>query len=1298
MAPKCCEGFPPSTMDVPIEHSSRKTPSIAALWERPRKDSTGTQSTSAEPIPRSQSRPKGSGGFVNVQKLIQQYSGSASDRDSAPLHSSRPSDGNQAPSVHHKPSPTESAPDSCLIYDQHGILDSRRGKGSSFLTQATQAAPAHVGIKSSEPPYSLAPHPSHQLPTPDFPSSGASSTSALSSTNSDKAQSPSEAHIQSDSESSTSFRVLQHSQQSKGSRPSAAASGISHLRDQSSEDLSQPDPRLRYGSLPRASKTPVRSLSYESTSADASTDPSSSLGVHHAVDRLRQLAAGWDDGKSGDLDADPDTGSRDSDKAKRRRRLLREQLKRRSKRRSANGRVANASESAASLYDYLPDSDNDLESVASDSLETPEPVASPGPSSYSRPNRSRAHSSAHASSQRTQKDLNRQIWIDSSSSSSAPEEEELDEEPGSPQSTYEDALNQPRSFTSTPSRIPVEASFLPSAFSSPRRPRHSSRSRSEQNQPSDDSDGPWPDHLAPRLHEPRSTSTLRQEALNPVARNVSGSSTASDLLDSSLPDHTVRSSSTATSASSLAPDSPLSSAPSSQILAPTITSPNSSQLFVPPESAPGVRTHRSNALPPPRPTPSLPPPPPPSVVSSAASSARSSDAATGRPRGQSSTLSGSSLSNLLSPDEIGAGRNRSQSLGQAASVMSRAHSYNDASSSRVYPPIAEARHEDESGMGRSSGLPASRDPTSSSAPVVGASSLGPSGTIRGRPRGFTVGAVPASSGLGSYTTAPHRASLSGKARPRSLLCHEITPGLDLAEPRRPSSSAVSEAVASSASSPAELSRPTPRSSSLSDSVKGLVLTQDERSAGGAPAPSGEGSSGNRDDTANGGGGGSGSSGNNGGSGGGDQPERRSGGRSRSGSSASLLQQVKSQPKSHASFVIAVVGHQQAGKSTVIKKGLRQFGLSKPHVLSEKVTSHSTVCVVDQEQRTIEVLEIDATVLLNGPGKRFAWPKFLPRIDAVILCYDAAQISSFRGMSELLEQFAANNLSTVMLACKSEVHPKAVDPYYASDMASVYNVGLAECTVQSEEGKKRMRDCFSYLVKEVAKARNGRSRKTVPSTLPSQTQQMRYQQRLRQQQEQQLHDHQQHMRPRASQDGSTSGSVVSGTESVIDPDQFDVASSRGSFSSTRARGNSAASSTGDLPVGSTGGQGSLESSMGRVSLDMSPSSPAFGQGYSPNYFPGRSSSDLKPTARKMSNATVASVMSDSPSFTGSQSEDDLMLQESLAKARLGLQNARSAGGYVTIEELWDKLFHAAVSGSGECFLVPTLLVCVTVRCN
>ncbi|PWN47626.1 ras GEF [Violaceomyces palustris] len=278
---------------------------------------------------------------------------------------------------------------------------------------------------------------------------------------------------------------------------------------------------------------------------------------------------------------------------------------------------------------------------------------------------------------------------------------------------------------------------------------------------------------------------------------------------------------------------------------------------------------------------------------------------------------------------------------------------------------------------------------------------------------------------------------------------------------------------------------------------------------------------------------------------------------------------------------------------------------------------------------IEVLEIDASVLLSGPGQRFVWPKFLPRIDAVILCYDAAKISSFRGMSELLENFAMANLSTVMLACKSEVHPKAVDPYYASDMASVYNVGLAECTVQSEEGKKRMRDCFSYLVKEVAKARSGKQRRsssaTSSSALPMQASKMR------------------------------------------------SASSQSSMSSNRARGDSGASSIGASV--SSSGASYIQQDPGRVSGEAwSPLS----QGLASRS--GSISNEARSSSRKMSNATSVSETA------MSASEDEAALQQSIDKAKLGLQSAKSAGGYVSIDELWNKLFYAAVSGNDDRFLL------------
>lgn len=580
-------------------------------------------------------------------------------------------------------------------------------------------------------------------------------------------------------------------------------------------------------------------------------------------------------------------------------------------------------------------------------------------------------------------------------------------------------------------------------------------------------------------------------------------------------------------------------------------------------------------------------------------------------------------------------------------------------------------------------------PPNSTSPVAVASSSSRTGTAStktaavGRPRGFTVGAVP---GHSNPVRGSAPVPTPSKTRPRSLLSNEIFP-LDLAEPRYKSKSAREDNDNARKTYSMDMDR---RISSLSTNnavaTSRVLSGAAGTSRGGIASTSieerdGPGSNTSGDRLAA------------------ESTDRRPsvGGRSRSGSSASLLQQVNSQPKSHASFVIAVVGHAHSGKSTVIKKGLRQFGLSKPHVLSEKVTSHSTVCVVDQEQRTIEVLEIDASVLLNGPSKRFAWPKFLPHIDAVILCYDASEIASFRGMSELLENFSVANLSTVMLACKSEVHPKAVDPYYASDMACIYNVGLAECTVQSEEGKKRMRDCFSYLVKEVAKARSGRARRGPANTVPPASAAMSSQRSLS---------------PGAPHPSSIMQSRTASTTSQASSQNSlpralnesgliggDVAASPVAFGEQlpspalnhdplRARGYSDANSSLSGALG-TGGAGLTDETGSApavehttlagnsVALNVNPSVAS-----SSGREPATANPDIRSNPRKMSTATFASGVSDAPSF---QSDEDGMLHDSLQRAHMGLQNARSSGGYVSIEQLWDKLFHAAISRSDERFV-------------
>ncbi|KAN0064418.1 hypothetical protein ACQY0O_002616 [Thecaphora frezii] len=1311
-------------MEEPLERGARKKPPFTAFWERPQKgnDAPSPEDEPARPVAASQSAtlPRSHGGstFVGVQRLIQQYSASSNASISAPGTSDPPKPVRWGRISGASGRSTEQPTDATAILSPARARDgsSGDGKGPSSVGVTAIATTAEAEAEAPAPEAEADPSAGHLDKTGG--AGGADGADGAAAVLDSVPTSPVEQEEAPESTSTPAFDLpapsvaeslatpagddVETSSNAAGLGPgpgsiSGSATGSDLLVTPSSSKMlpslsidSTPS-LVSHGSFRNGDSVPVaprRSLSYD---LGADTNKAVASRPRSAT---RSYLAAEDDSRD---DRRPLTRAdfaddvayqsyKDAEKIRRMKKTLREQIKRRNKRRSGS---VQGVEGGATSHGYT-------------SATTSEDVtqAKNHPASLSVHSASSSISSQQRASQRPPRSGHRHdIWIDSGSSSSS---RDFDHEAavsrvGSPRDgTAEAAYEAGHSSSSSPVKISPEASFLPRSGSR-RREKQLSISLADESSALKDT---WLDLASPTLHEPTSTSTLRQDAIRQDRTAItvpqmtpSSLSLANPLI---ISPRLARSYSNTASASSQATSSPVS--PSSLAFAPTLMSPTTSQMFVPTGTGgSSLRSHRTGAaLPPPRPTPNAPLPPPPP---GAPPPTRTSN----RLRGYSAAIASASADCGIVDDHLN--RNRSQSLIQNATPAKTASAMSVPRDSLASAPPATLAPEGYSirqqsdrisaptttsaasmaapaphlgQMGRSmSTMAAGR--SSEASPTHQASTLGPSGTIRGRPRGFTVGAVPASSGYGSYS-ASGRMLVPNKARPRSLLCNEIVPGLDLAERRAPATS-LSEPIASSlkasSSSPASLVEPgAPHRSDIAEppAKPSLARLEDrtpsrgagDRSEAAVRSPSGQ----------------SGVAGSAVGAGQvEDVGERRPsiGGRSRSGSSASLLQQVNSQPKSHASFVIAVVGHSQSGKSTVIKKGLRQFGLSKPHILSEKVTSHSTACVVDQEQRTIEVLEIDASVLLNGPGKRFAWPKFLPHIDAVILCYDAAQISSFRGMSELLENFALSNLSSVMLACKSEVHPKAVDPYYASDMASVYNVGLAECTVESEEGKKRMRDCFSYLVKEVAKARTGRARRATASSVSSQAQ-TRYQQQLQHLQQPSLQLPQlpmsmstltakpAAMQHRVSHDG---GSLESEPDSSREQDDASSYPDRASFSSSRARGDSGASSY----VDPLSGVGSIDASMDRSSLDAS--SPSMQNYSSVNLHEWRN------TPRKMSNATVASNLSDAPSYTGSH-EDDLALQESLAKARIGLQNARSTRGYVTIEELWDKLFHATVSGNDERF--------------
>ncbi|KAH9486912.1 Ras guanine nucleotide exchange factor P [Psilocybe cubensis] len=215
------------------------------------------------------------------------------------------------------------------------------------------------------------------------------------------------------------------------------------------------------------------------------------------------------------------------------------------------------------------------------------------------------------------------------------------------------------------------------------------------------------------------------------------------------------------------------------------------------------------------------------------------------------------------------------------------------------------------------------------------------------------------------------------------------------------------------------------------------------------------------------------------------------GRTRSGSLGynppqSSKRVVNTVLESIQTVVLAVIGTTGCGKSTVIRKGLSQYKLSETTTLME--SSHpsrlprsvdkrrsssltvdlpaSPVSPVTSQPAIIDSIEVEISSTSNVP---LPWPKDLPTIDGLIICYDRSNKSSFEPVEALLKNYRSTNLPIMVLGCKSDLSSE-VDSNDSLSMLKKYDTGLIEVSNQSDDGKEKMRQSFSYMLKAVARQR------------------------------------------------------------------------------------------------------------------------------------------------------------------------------------------------------------------------------------
>ena len=223
---------------------------------------------------------------------------------------------------------------------------------------------------------------------------------------------------------------------------------------------------------------------------------------------------------------------------------------------------------------------------------------------------------------------------------------------------------------------------------------------------------------------------------------------------------------------------------------------------------------------------------------------------------------------------------------------------------------------------------------------------------------------------------------------------------------------------------------------------------------------------------------------------------------REASAVPELEPEQRSPVSSADFIVAVVGPRSAGKSTVIRRGLKRPP-SAPVVLQEdaegnRVTTSTTSFSISGARRTIEVLEIDMGCLRYS-DEGVVWPDGLPQCEGAMLwcvsapltlpgsrepeltsarparSYDSTDPNSLDSLSLLLKAFwtRGSDVPLIVLACKAApptdsgaAGANATDPKAAASICNVYGAGIVTLDGGLDDPQRKTKECFNWLIRQI----------------------------------------------------------------------------------------------------------------------------------------------------------------------------------------------------------------------------------------
>ncbi|KAJ8084022.1 hypothetical protein PM082_002789 [Marasmius tenuissimus] len=174
--------------------------------------------------------------------------------------------------------------------------------------------------------------------------------------------------------------------------------------------------------------------------------------------------------------------------------------------------------------------------------------------------------------------------------------------------------------------------------------------------------------------------------------------------------------------------------------------------------------------------------------------------------------------------------------------------------------------------------------------------------------------------------------------------------------------------------------------------------------------------------------------------------------------------------------LVVVGTAGCGKSVAIRKGLKNYDLSEPSAplpgASPSIRYTRRIGRIAQEDGSdcpLNVIEVDVTdAMLESSISPVDNLPEAPRVDGVVICYNASLEASFTPVEDLLRGYRNLQLPVIVLACKSDLE-RQVDPETAAEVLQQYDAGLVEVNT-SESGREKMKRSFDWILKAVVRDR------------------------------------------------------------------------------------------------------------------------------------------------------------------------------------------------------------------------------------